>query len=328
MVKKSEEKKLIKGLKNENEILRNKLLFMETVNPLSLENLDAFSIAKKKSVKEECTVITQIGDVHIDEEVNNSIVSGLNKYNHEIGAQRIERYFSRLLYMTRMFRRTGMKIDNIVIHLAGDFISGWIHDELVQANPLTPIEGVLIVEQLLIKGIKTIAENGEFEKIVLPCSIGNHSRTTAKNHFKNTAITSYEWIIYHHMKEYFQNNGYTNVEFIISESPYTYYQIYNKINIFCHGNSFNYQGGIGGIEIPLKKWIHRENTVLPFDMAWMGHWHTYLVGSKVRINGSVIGYNEMGRKYGFTPEPPQMQFQLLDAKRGFTFNCPILLNDF
>ena len=39
MVKKSEEKKLIKGLKNENEILRNKLLFMETVNPLSLENL-------------------------------------------------------------------------------------------------------------------------------------------------------------------------------------------------------------------------------------------------------------------------------------------------
>jgi len=294
----------------------------------NLTNLDSYVIKPNKSYKEECTVITQLGDVHIDEIVNPNITNKLNYYNPEVAEIRMERYFTRLIYMIRLQRRAGIKVDNLVLHLVGDFISGWIHDELIETNSMSPIKATLLVEQLLIKGIKTISEMGDLVKIVIPCSIGNHSRTTKKNHFKNTFDTSYEALIYQHLSDYFKEGGYSNVEFIISESPYIYYNIYGKINKFSHGNHFNYQGGIGGIEVPLKKWTHRENTVMPFDMAWIGHWHQYLVGSKVRINGSMIGYNEMARSFGFTPEPPMMQFQLLDKKRGYTTNTPIILEDF
>jgi hypothetical protein len=100
--------------------------------------------------------------------------------------------------------------------------------------------------------------------------------------------------------------------------------------MFSHGDHFNYQGGIGGIEVPLKKWILRENSVVStgVDMAWIAHWHQYIVSNKVRVNGSVIGYNGYARSFGFAPEPPKMQFQLLDKRRGYTLNNPIYLTDF
>ena len=320
--------KKIEELTKEKLLLESKLDIVNALDPNRLTNLDSYTIKPNKSLKEECTAFSQLGDVHIDEIVSANITNGLNEYNIQIGSDRIERYFIRLIYMIRTFRRSGITIKNLVLHLVGDFISGWIHDELIETNSISPIQACMIIEELLIKGIKTLSETGDFEKIIIPCSLGNHARTTKKNHFKNTADTSYEWWIYHHLQQYFREHNYSNIEFILSKSPYIYYKVYGKINRFSHGNHFNYQGGIGGIEVPMKKWTHRENTVLPFDMAWIGHWHQYIVLNKVRGNGSVIGYNEMGRSYGFTPEPPQMQFQLLDKKRGYTWNCPIILNDF
>jgi len=322
----NDQKTIIK-LKEELDKTKEAVNIIKAIKVENIQNLDAFTIKENKSLKEECTAITQFGDLHIDESVKPDITNGLNEFNPNIAKIRTEKYFARLIYILMLYKRAGIKINNLVLHLVGDFVSGWIHEELVQTNVITPIEGCLLVEQLLIKGIKTIAEWSGLKEIVTVCSTGNHSRITKKNQFKNTAITSFEWIIYNHISDYFASNSYTNVKFIISESPYIYYNIYGKVNKFSHGNHFKYQGGIGGIEVPLKKWTHREHTVLPFDMAWIGHWHQYVCGAKVRVNGSVIGYNEMGRAYGFTPEPPQMQFQLLDKKRGYTLNTPIILTD-
>jgi len=319
-----------KALQKINEEYQKVKKALDNITAVSVQNvtsLEKFTIKENKSLKEECTAISQFGDLHVDEIVNPDITNGLNKYNPEIAKIRTEKFFSRLIYMLRVYTRSGIKINNLVLHLVGDFISGWIHEELVQTNRLTPIQGTLLAEELLIRGIKTLAEYENLKEIIVICTTGNHGRITKKNQFKNSVSTSFEYIMYSHLQSYFKEQGYTNVTFVINESPYTYYNIYGKINKFSHGNHFQYQGGIGGIEVPLKKWIHRENTVLPFDMAWIGHWHQYLCGNKVRINGSVIGYNEMGRAYGFTPESPQMQFQLLDKKRGYTWNCPIILTD-
>jgi len=308
---------------------KNRMLFNK--DSISLDNLtdfEAFTIKPNRSLKEQCTAITQFGDGHFDEIVNPNVTNGLNEYNPEIARKRTERYASRLIYMLRLYKRAGIKINNLVLHLVGDFISGWIHEELVQTNAMSPVQATLFAEELLIKCIKTIGEYEGLNKIVIVCNTGNHSRITKRNQFKNSVETSFEYLSYKHIEEHFKNNGYQNIEFIIPVSPIIYYKVYDKMNLFTHGNRFQYQGGIGGIEVPLKKWLHRENTVMPFDMAWMGHWHQYLCGTKIRINGPVIGYNEMGRYYGFTPEPPMMQFQLLDEKRGYTWNCPIILEDF
>lgn len=321
------DKQKLTSLAKENEKLKNALNIVDAIKIEEIKDLEAFTIKPNKSLKEECTAITQFGDAHFDEVVKPSITNGLNQYNPKIAEERTKKYFTRLIYMLRLYKRAGIRINKLVIHLVGDFISGWIHDELIQTNSKTPITATLLMEELLIKGLKTIGEYIGLDEIVVVCTVGNHSRITRKNQFKNTAETSFEYLAYHHIQAYFKDHGYDHMKFVVTDSPYVYYDIYGKINKFSHGNHFNYQGGIGGIEVPLKKWIHRENTVMPFDMAWIGHWHQYHCGNKVRINGSVIGYNEMGRAFGFTPEPPQMQFQLLDKLRGYTWNCPIILTD-
>jgi hypothetical protein len=300
---------------------------VDAIKVENIKDLSCFTVKENKSLKEECAAITQFGDGHFDENVNPSITNRLNEYNPTIARIRTEKYFSRLIYMLRLYRRAGIKVNNLILHLVGDFISGWIHEELVQTNKMSPIVATLFAEELLIKGIKTIAEYSELKEIVVICTCGNHSRITKRNQFKNAVETSHEYWMYSYMSDYFKDKGYNNIKFVVSEAPYVYYDVYGRINKFSHGNHFQYQGGIGGIEVPLKKWIHRENTVMPFDMAWIGHWHQYMCGSKVRINGSVIGYSEYARAYGFAPEPPQMQFQLLDKKRGYTWNCPIILTD-
>ena len=319
-------------LVEENERLAKIVKFSEEISIHKLVNLDDFTISENKRLKEECTAITQFGDIHVDETVLKSMINGLNEYNPEIAKQRGELYFKRLLYVVNQCRKGGIIIDNLVLHLAGDGISGWIHEELKQTNSITPIQGCILLEEIYIKGLKFLSEYGKFKKIVVICTIGNHSRITEKNQYKNSATTSYEYLVYTHIIKFAELAGLSNIEFKLSDSKFIYYKIYNKVNMFSHGNHFNYQGGIGGIEVPVKKWVLRENAINKdwggIDMAWIGHWHTYLNLQHVRINGSVIGYNEMGRAFGFTPEPPMQQFQLLDKKRGFTINNPIHLTSF
>ena len=325
MAKEKEIKKK-KELIIELEALKKEKIILDLVDPNKITDLSAFSIIANNSIKEECCPVSQFGDLHLDEVVNKNIVNNINEYNQQIAYERAERYFSRLLYMNRKFRKTGTKINSTVIHLVGDFISGWIHEELMQVSTITPIQAIILVQEILIKGIKSILENGDLKELIIICSNGNHSRTTKKNHFKNTFDTSYETLLYYNLQRYFEKES--SVKILMSESPYIYYDIYGKINKFSHGNHFNYQGGIGGIEVGLNKWVYRENSVMPFDMAWIGHWHRLINAQKVRINGSVIGYNEMARSYGFTPELPMMQYQLIDKRRGYTYNCPIILTDF
>lgn len=315
-------------LRYENKEYKKRQGFLEGINLDTIENLDKFTILPKPSLKEEVIAISTISDVHVEEPVVKSIVNNLNEYNLVIAEERITRYFKRLLYMVNQCRKAGYKINHLVLGLLGDFITGYIHEELEEVNQLTPVQSTLLVQELLIKGIKYLSENGKFEKITIPCVPGNHGRTTTRKRFTSGYKNSYEWLMYNNIRSLFKEiGGYDNIEFIIPESEFIYLNLFGYINKFSHGDHFNYQGGIGGLEVPLKKWVLRENAVIKTDMSWIAHWHQYIVLNKVRVNGSLIGYNSYARAYGFEPEPPKMQFQLLDKRRGFTLNNPIILND-
>lgn len=321
-------KRQITVLNNQNTELKKRQDFLTGINIENITSFEKFAIKPLYNIKDEAIAISVLSDVHIEEPVIKSVVSGLNEYNLQIAEERITRYFKRLLYMINQSRKAGYHIDNLVLAWLGDFITGYIHEELEEVNSLTPVQASLLIQSLLIKGVKLLSEDGKLKKIVIPCTPGNHGRTTKKKRFTTGYKNSYEWLMYHNIKNLFESiGGYENVEFIIPESEFIYLDLFGYINKFSHGDHFKYQGGIGGIEIPLKKWILRENTVIKTDMSWIGHWHQYIVLNKVRVNGAAIGYNSYARAFGFEPEPPKMQFQLLDKKRGFTLNNPILLTD-
>lgn len=342
---KSKDKNTIKELKRQNTILLKKNeellrreLFVDTIKIEELSTFDALKIDKNPRFKEEVIPITCLSDGHAEETVLKSVVNGLNEYNLDIARHRFELYFKRLIYLLRQTKKAGYKYDKLVLALLGDLITGYIHEELQETNSLTPVQATLFVQEMLIKGIKTIVDTELFKEILIPCVPGNHGRTTSRKRFGSGYKNSYEWLMYHEIAKIFAStSGFEHVKFIIAESEFLYLDLFGYINLFSHGDHFNYQGGIGGIEVPMKKWILRENAVASanpafndrgIDMAWIAHWHQYIVLNKIRGNGSIIGYNAYARSFGFAPEDPKMQFQLLDARRGFTLNNPIYLNDF
>jgi hypothetical protein len=328
-IQSKEYKRQITLLTNKVDEFKKREEFIESIKLDSIQSLDSFSIQSNPRLKEEVIAISTISDVHIEEQVPKSIVNNLNEYNLDIAKKRVELYFKRLMYMIKQSRKAGYKMDTLVLGLLGDFITGYIHEELEETNMLTPVQASLYVQELLIKGIKLLSEDGMFTTISIPCVPGNHGRTTKRKRFTSGYKNSYEWLMYHNMKNLFTEIGsYNNVNFIIPESEFIYLDLFGYVNKFSHGDHFNYQGGIGGIEVPLKKWLLRENSVIKTDMSWIAHWHQYITLNKARINGSLIGYNSYARAFGFEPEPPKMQFQLLDKKRGFTLNNPIYLIDF
>jgi hypothetical protein len=323
-----EMKRQLTILRNQNKEYKDREEFLIGIKIEDIESFDKFTILHTPRHKEEVIAISILSDVHIEELVAKSVVNNLNEYNLNIAGERVTRYFKRLMYMINQTRKSGYKVDNLVLGLLGDFITGYIHEELEESNQLTPVQATIFVQDLLVKGIKFLSEEGNFSKIIIPCVPGNHGRTTSRKRFATGYKNSYEWLIYIGIKNLFsETTKYDNVEFIIPESEFIYLDLFGRINKFSHGDHFNYQGGIGGLEVPLKKWVLRENAVIKTDMSWIGHWHQYIVLNKVRVNGSLIGYNSYTRAFGFEPEPPKMQFQLLDKKRGYTLNNPIILTD-
>jgi hypothetical protein len=315
-------------LRNQNKEYKEREEFLKGINIENLSSLENFTVLPSGKSQDEAIAISTISDVHIEEPVVKSVVNNLNEYNITIATERVTRYFKRLLYMINQSRKAGYYIDTLVLGLLGDFITGYIHEELEEANELTPPEATLLVQELLIKGIKFLSENGKLKRIIIPCIPGNHGRTTTRKRYTTGYKNSYEWLMYNNIKKIFDYYGkHENVEFVIAESEFVYLDLFGKINKFSHGDHFKYQGGIGGLEVPLKKWVLRENAVIKTDMSWIAHWHQYIVLNKVRVNSSVIGYNSYARAFGFEPEPPKMQFQLLDKKRGYTLNNPIILTD-
>ena len=72
-----------------------------------------------------------------------------------------------------------------------------------------------------------------------------------------------------------------------------------------HHDELKYQGGVGGLGIPLLKRVPAWDLVKRADVHCIGHWHQLLDYGRAVVNGSLIGYNAFAQSIGASPEPPQ-----------------------
>jgi len=268
----------------------------------------------------EATAVAVGSDWHAEETVDPENVNGLNEYNLDISDGRITKFFSNIIRLTEV-ERHATRIDTLVLALLGDLITGYIHDELVETNGLSPTETVIWLRDRLIAGIRLLIDRGNFKRIVVICANGNHGRTTKKMRHATSAANSYEWLLYHIVAKHLPE-----VEWHIATSYHTYLEVYGKQFRFHHGDGINYQGGIGGLTIPLEKAIAAWNKAKVADLDIFGNWHTQMQNPKWVSNGSLIGYNAYSIAIKAPYEPPQQTYFLVDSKRGRTGTWPIFLN--
>lgn len=267
-----------------------------------------YKISKNDS---EATAVVLASDFHIEEEVKANTVNFLNEYNLAIAEKRVAEFFQNTLKLVQT-QQHAVKIDTLVLALLGDVISSSIHDALLEINQLRPIEAIIMAENLIIAGINYLLKNSKLN-LVIPCHVGNHTRMTKKVHIATEAGNSLETFMYHHMANHFKGNP--RVKFLVSESYLSYLKIYDFTICFQHGHAIKYQGGIGGLTIPVNKAIAQWEKFQHADLYCFGHWHQAFDGGNFICNGSLIGWNSYATliKAGF--EKPKQVFFLIDKKR-------------
>lgn len=317
-------------LETENEILEAKINFLQAINIIDNNPslLKPIRVSTAGRGVDENTVIALLSDVHTEEHVDPFVVNGINEYNPYISARRMELYFRRLLWLVDSLRQGGWKIKNLLLGILGDLINGYIHEEFIEDNFTSPTEAVLFIQDLLVNGIKFLNAHGKFDTITIVCKFGNHGRYSRRKKYSTGYKNSYEWMMYTQLQKYFKElPGFENVEFVVEKGEFTAVQVYNKTLCFSHGDHFNYQGGIGGMLIPFNRWLAKQQKIVKADRYYIAHWHQLMSTKTGVVNGSVIGYTPFAIGHSFEPEVPQQHLGLLDSKRGFTVEIPIILED-
>jgi hypothetical protein len=260
-------------------------------------------------------------DWHPGEYVDPKTVNDINTYNIEVFKSRVDALLEEAHRIIEMLRQR-FTIDTAVIWLGGDLITGYIHPELMESNTLSPTQEVLLSQEVILKGLNYLIEEAGLDKLIVPCSFGNHGRTGEKMKVSTAHINSYEWLMYKSLQLSFTKDP--RVEFYVSDGHIFYLNIWDKVLRFTHGDAIKYQGGIGGLTVPLIKWIHRQDQVRKADMTFLGHFHTLQFHHAFTTNSSLIGPTAYSLRLGFPPEPPQQALVLLEKEKGFTLRCPVL----
>lgn len=319
------ERSIVSELKKRNEYLIKTLEDSERSydDLLNIKQpVDVFSInpSGNSTRLNRAIPIVSLSDWHIEERVESGVVNGFNDYNLKVAEERAKKLFINLIKVNTILSRD-VSINDMVLWLGGDFISGYIHDELIENNQLSPLEAIRAAKKMIRSGIDFILNNTKLN-LIIPCSVGNHGRNTKKMHISTSYKTNYEFMMYCDLQDYYQ---YTKrVTFHINKSDDCYIESLGRVNRFFHGEQIKYGGGIGGLTVPLIKFIHRKNQQQHADMNFLGHFHQNLYPTQDScVNGSMIGLSGYGYKLGFKPEVPCQAYTLLNQKYGYTIKTPL-----
>jgi len=289
---------------------------------LALKSAKAFyKISPSCSKGGEAVAVMVASDWHIEEVITSEQTTGINIFNEEVCKNRVRRFFQHGLKLIQKEQKD-VAINTLVLALLGDFISGSIHDELIEGNRLLPMFAIIEAQEHLASGIQFLLDNSNLN-LIIPCASGNHGRTTKKVHISTEAGNSLERFMYYNLAQRFVGNK--RVQFVISEGYLTYVKVFNTTLRFHHGHAVKYGGGIGGITIPVNKAIAGWNRGRKSDIDVFGHFHQVFDGGNFICNGSLIGYSAYALSIKASPEPPQQAFFLIDKEFGKTVSAPIIL---
>lgn len=271
----------------------------------------------------ESVAVVLASDWHVEEQVKLEWTNGMSEYNLDIAKRCAELFFQNTVKLINKESKDTV-IDTLVLALLGDFITNYLHEEDVETCLLAPADAIIFAQELLIAGIEYLLSHTKL-KLIIPCHIGNHSRTTDKVHFSTESGNSWESVIYWNMEKYFSKNK--RVTFLISKAYVSYLDLGGYVIAFHHGHGFRFGGAIGGITTAVVKWRDKLEQARKADLYCFGHHHTQFDGRLFLANGSMIGWGARAQALGYAYEPRSQTFFLVNMKyKRKTVVVPILFN--
>lgn len=282
---------------------------------------------KLPSGTSESIAVAVLSDWHSEELVLPGQVSGRNEFNLEICEERVTRCAQGVQRLWEIFNRD-TNVQTLVLAVLGDFISGTIHEDQAESNLLQPSDAIYRAQNLLWNTIQFLLQNTSLKEIIVVCHSGNHGRMTKKQRIATEIGNSLEQYMYYNLRDLFKDEP--RVRFQIAEGYHSYLNLFGSYLIrFHHGHAMRYQGGVGGIYIPVNKAINEWNKVYRnVRLDVFGHFHQYIDAGNFVCNGSLIGYNAYAVSIKAAYERPQQAFFLVNKKYNEkTIAAPIFVTD-
>lgn len=275
---------------------------------------------ERRSGLREATAVAMASDWHVGEAVPPEKVAWRNAYSLEIARLRSERFFHGVTWLVENHRQA-FAIEDIILWLGGDLITGYIHEELMETSEVSPIYGSRYARSLIVDGINLLLRDLDPAAINILCNHGNHGRTTRRPRAATGAENSFEHLMYLFLSDDFAAEPRVKVH--VTTAEHLYFEVYGHQTRWMHGDGISYQGGIGGLLVPVNRALLRLESVHKTLTTTMGHFHQYQSLPNVTVNGSMIGYNPYAMSKALPFEEPQQGFYLLDSRRGKCMSTPI-----
>ncbi len=277
---------------------------------------------KPKKPSGAATAVVCLTDWHGEERIDPATINGLNEYSLEIAEQRIARIGDNFLRLLDAQRKLS-NIRDLVVWIGGDMITGNIHEELAENSPLSPLKACRWAQRQLIGLLDHWRESADMDSVTVVTSYGNHGRTTPKPRIATAAHHSFEFNMYEHMADIYEARGVNDIAFKISTGYHNWLDIQGKQVRFHHGDWLKYNGGVGGIGIPVNKSLNEWNKAQRADYDFFGHWHQHLKFPRWCACNCLIGYGPYALSIKAEYSEPSQTFAVFDRDRP----VPVLVQE-
>jgi len=267
----------------------------------------------KEFKKEKAQIaVAPLSDTHIGDRVEGDQMIGLNSYNMDIFNRRLYGWANQIVQLVEL-RRNYAPINELVIPMLGDMISGDIHDELARTNIDNCMGQMIRGANLIGQALMFLASH--FNEIRVPCVVGNHGRMTRKPPMKDKYM-DWDYMLYQWVAAFCRDQK--NIKFDIPRSFITSFNVHERTVVILHGDMVSGSGSGAAVMNSITKMrsvfeygrtVDEENLSIPkhIDSVMMGHFHRideYDIGTgEIHIVGTMKGGDEFAlqRLQVFTP---------------------------
>lgn len=261
-------------------------------------------------------------DWHVGETVRAAEVFNQNRFDEATADARVRQCIERAVMLAEMHAPAGGHKGGVVF-LGGDFVSGWLHEELVRTDWCSPLQSAAWCVSRLVWALRALRDAwGRIYVVGVP---GNHGRMTHKPPGKGHAFQSFDWLIYTMVAQRLAESAADKKTITISvpDDGEQIVPVAGTRYHLLHGHQLGVKGGDGiiGALGPITRGavkVGGANRSLgrDADVMVIGHYHTTLWLPKVIVGGTLKGYDEYARVSRFTYEPASQLLWFSHAKWG------------
>jgi predicted phosphodiesterase len=266
-------------------------------------------------------------DWHVGETVRASEVFRLNQFDAAAADARVRQVVERAVMLGAMHAPAGGHRGGVVF-LGGDFVSGWLHEELVRSDWCSPLQSAAWCVSRLVWVLRKLRD--AWGRIYVVGVSGNHGRLTKRPPGKGHSFQCFDWLIYTMVAQQLHESRSDRKTITVSvpDDGEQIVQVAGTRYHLMHGHQLGVKGGDGiiGALGPIMRGAVKIGSAnrsvgRDSDVLVIGHYHQTLWLPRVIVGGTLKGFDEYARVSRFSFEPASQLMWFSHPKWGA--NCPM-----